>query len=138
MTIDQETFERLKRGAVRAASHSHSPYSRFRVGAAVMADSGAVYVFRLDAAGTWIQEAYIKASNTATSDAFGQAIALSGDTLVVGSPQEDSAAVGIDGDESDNGAIDAGAEYLLVPAGNYDEAVAAAGRRRRCRKSPAG
>ena len=25
------------------------------------------------------------------------------------------------------GAIDAGAEYLLVPAGNYDEAVAAAG-----------
>ena len=43
MTIDQETFERLKRGAVRAASHSHSPYSRFRVGAAVMADSGAVY-----------------------------------------------------------------------------------------------
>lgn len=43
MTIDQETFERLKQGAVRAASHSHSPYSRFRVGAAVLAESGAVY-----------------------------------------------------------------------------------------------
>ena len=43
MTIDQETFERLKQGAVRAASHSHSPYSRFRVGAAVLAGSGAVY-----------------------------------------------------------------------------------------------
>ena len=43
MTIDQETFERLKHGAVRAASHSHSPYSRFRVGAAVLGESGAVY-----------------------------------------------------------------------------------------------
>ena len=43
MTIDQEMFERLKQGAVRAASHSHSPYSRFRVGAAVLAESGAVY-----------------------------------------------------------------------------------------------
>lgn len=44
MTNDQQTFERLRRGAVRAASHSHSPYSRFRVGAAVLADSGAIYV----------------------------------------------------------------------------------------------
>jgi cytidine deaminase len=43
MTFDQEMFERLKQGAVRAASHSHSPYSRFRVGAAVLAESGAVY-----------------------------------------------------------------------------------------------
>lgn len=43
MTIDPQTFERLKRGAVRAASHSHSPYSRFRVGAAVLAESGSIY-----------------------------------------------------------------------------------------------
>ena len=43
MTFDLEMFERLKQGAVRAASHSHSPYSRFRVGAAVLAESGAVY-----------------------------------------------------------------------------------------------
>jgi cytidine deaminase len=43
MTFDQEMFERLKQGAVRAASHSHSPYSHFRVGAAVLAESGAVY-----------------------------------------------------------------------------------------------
>ena len=77
-------------------------------------DSGAVYVFRRDAARTWVQEAYVKASNAATSDAFGQAIALSGDTLVVGAPREDSAAVGINGDESDNSAIDAGAVYVFT------------------------
>lgn len=78
------------------------------------ADSGAVYVFRRDAANTWMQEAYIKASNAATSDAFGQSIALSGDTLVVGAPREDSAAVGINGDDTDNSAIDAGAVYVFI------------------------
>jgi hypothetical protein len=78
------------------------------------ADSGAVYVFRRDAAYTWMQEAYIKASNAATSDAFGQSIALSADTLVVGAPREDSAAVGINGDDTDNSAIDAGAVYVFA------------------------
>lgn len=78
------------------------------------ADSGAVYVFRRDAANTWMQEAYIKASNAATSDAFGQSIALSDDTLVVGAPREDSAAVGVNGDDTDNSAIDAGAVYVFT------------------------
>jgi hypothetical protein len=56
--------------------------------------SGAVYVFRLDAAKTWIQEAYIKASNTSSFDEFGYSIALSGNTLAVGAFREDSAATG--------------------------------------------
>ncbi|MDH3429531.1 MAG: cadherin-like beta sandwich domain-containing protein [Gammaproteobacteria bacterium] len=77
-------------------------------------NSGAVYVFGRDAASTWTQEAYIKASNTANSDAFGHAIALSGDTLAVSAFQEDSAAAGIDGDDSDNSAIDAGAVYIFT------------------------
>lgn len=41
---DAETVERLRRRAVEAAGHSYSPYSRFPVGAAVLARSGAVYV----------------------------------------------------------------------------------------------
>ena len=43
MTIDPELFDHLKAMAVSAAGHSHSPYSRFRVGAAVSSVSGAAY-----------------------------------------------------------------------------------------------
>lgn len=39
----KETIERLRKLAIEAASRSYSPYSRFRVGAAVMARSGAAY-----------------------------------------------------------------------------------------------
>ncbi|HUL93669.1 MAG TPA: FG-GAP repeat protein [Burkholderiales bacterium] len=48
-------------------------------------DAGAVYVFA-KIAGTWLQEAYVKASNTAANDTFGYSIALSsdGNTLAVG------------------------------------------------------
>ena len=41
-------------------------------------ESGAVYVF-VRAGNRWSQQAYIKASNTQTSDKFGFALALSGD-----------------------------------------------------------
>jgi hypothetical protein len=78
------------------------------------AGAGAVYVFRRDETNTWIEEAYIKASNTGTGDAFGRSIALSGDTLAVGAFHEDSAATGIDGDQTDNGTIDAGAVYVFT------------------------
>lgn len=43
MKIDPGLFECLKEKAVAAAANSHSPYSRFRVGAAVASASGAVY-----------------------------------------------------------------------------------------------
>jgi hypothetical protein len=48
-------------------------------------DAGAVYVFA-KVAGSWSQEAYVKASNTAVNDTFGYSIALSsdGNTLAVG------------------------------------------------------
>jgi hypothetical protein len=78
------------------------------------ADAGAAYVFTRDAAGVWSQQAYIKASNTAADDEFGNQIALSGDTLSVGALFEDSAATGIEGDQSDNSAQDAGAVYVFT------------------------
>ena len=77
-------------------------------------DSGAVYVFARDAAGTWSQQAYIKASNTDDGDAFGGRVALSGNTLAVGAGNEGSAATGIDGDQSDNSAAGAGAVYVFT------------------------
>ena len=77
--------------------------------------AGAVYVFTRSG-GTWSQQAYIKASNTGSGDGFGWAVALSGDgdTLAVGASWEDSSATGIDGDQADESAGNAGAVYVFT------------------------
>ncbi|MCP9451184.1 MAG: FG-GAP repeat protein [Nitrospira sp.] len=82
-------------------------------------DSGAVYLFTRSG-GTWTQQAYVKASNTEADDWFGAALAFSADgsTLAVGALQEDSRALGINGDWTDNGAIDSGAVYVFTRIGN--------------------
>jgi hypothetical protein len=88
--------------------------------------SGAAYVFTR-AGIQWTQQAYVKASNTegndpvnGRGDRFGTSVALSGDsnTLAVGAPLEDSAAVGINDNDNqgDNSAKDAGAIYVFVHA----------------------
>jgi hypothetical protein len=80
--------------------------------------SGAVYVFTR-AATTWSQQAYIKASNTDAGDYFGASISLSGDgnTLAVSAPDERSAATGINGNQADNSAPNAGAVYVFTRVG---------------------
>ena len=80
------------------------------------ADSGAAFVF-VRTGTTWSQEAYLKASNTDSSDYFGAAVALSGDTAVVGAYREDSNATGVNGDQSDNTTTGSGAVYVFVRAG---------------------
>ena len=87
--------------------------------------AGAVYVFVRDGSGVWSQQAYLKASNITLGDDFGHGLAISGDTLVVGAPTEDSNATGINpvfrGDF--NGAIngptgyDSGAVYVFTRNG---------------------
>jgi hypothetical protein len=81
-------------------------------------DSGAVYVFTRSAT-IWTQAAYIKASNTQAGDAFGSSVSISsdGNTLAVGALQEDSAATGINGNQSDNSAADSGAVYVFTRSG---------------------
>ncbi|WP_052480937.1 hypothetical protein [Gilvimarinus agarilyticus] len=76
--------------------------------------SGAAYIFE-DLTDGWEQTSYIKASNTGPGDTFGTTVRLSGDGsyLVVGAYFEDSAAVGINGDETDNSAENSGALYML-------------------------
>ena len=76
--------------------------------------SGAVYLFRFDSV-NWFQQAYIKASNSGSKDSFGSRVSLSanGNRLAVPARGEDSAATGVDGDQSDNSAEDAGAVYLF-------------------------
>lgn len=78
-------------------------------------DSGAVYVYRRSG-NTWTQDGYIKASNTAAGDRFGSIVSLSSDGLglAVSAPNEASSARGINGNESDNSAPDAGAVYFFV------------------------
>jgi len=75
--------------------------------------AGAVYVFvRQDQ--TWVQQAYLKASNSEESDQFGTAVAISGDTLVVGAIGEDGGAFGVDGAQADNSQASSGAAYVFV------------------------
>jgi ketosteroid isomerase-like protein len=76
--------------------------------------AGAAYVFRRDGQGSWSQQAYLKASNTYTQDYFGWSIAISGDTIVVGAWAEDSSATGVNGDQQDNSAMNAGAAYVYT------------------------
>ncbi|HYF64984.1 MAG TPA: FG-GAP repeat protein [Herpetosiphonaceae bacterium] len=75
--------------------------------------AGAVYVF-VRSGESWIQQAYLKASNTETEDQFGFAVAIDGDTIVVGALYEDSAATGVNGPQDDNNAKQAGAAYVFV------------------------
>ena len=79
-------------------------------------NSGAAYVFTRNGF-LWTQQAYLKASNTGTSDTFGDAVAISGDTIVVGADGEDSNATGINGDGMDNSASGAGAAYVFIRSG---------------------
>jgi hypothetical protein len=83
-------------------------------------NSGAVYVFTEDSeAGEedsgWIQQVFIKPSNTRAGFRFGQSVALSrtGDFLVVGATGENSLATTVDGNQrlSGSGGSNSGAAY---------------------------
>ncbi|MCH8552426.1 MAG: FG-GAP repeat protein [Natronospirillum sp.] len=81
-------------------------------------NSGAAYVFaRSD--GDWSQQAYIKASNTNSSDLFGYSVALSrnGDTLAVGARNESSDATGVGGDQDNQNMPENGAVYVYSRSG---------------------
>ncbi len=77
-------------------------------------ERGAPYPLLID---PLAQQAYLKASNTDAYDRFGISVAVSGDTVVVGAPREDSNATGVNGNESDNSADQAGAAYVFVRSG---------------------
>lgn len=79
-------------------------------------DSGAVYIFTQQNVGQWVQQSYIKASNTDPEDYFGGSVSLSEDgrTLAVGAYGEDSNATAIDGDQLDNTIGASGAAYVFT------------------------
>ena len=80
--------------------------------------AGAVYVFTRTGT-TWQQRAYVKGSNTEAFDEFGSSVAFdrSGATLAASARGEDSAARGVNANQADNSAAEAGAVYLFAIAG---------------------
>ena len=79
--------------------------------------AGAAYVF-VRAAGVWSQQAYLKPANVGTTqdqDQFGFAVAVSGDTVVVGASGEDSGTFGVNSTPNES-APNSGAVYVFVRA----------------------
>ena len=66
------------------------------------------------AAAIFAQKAYIKASNPDTGDSFGSAVAMDGNTIVVGAMHEGSNSTVINAGETDNSLTNAGAVYVFI------------------------
>ena len=75
-----------------------------------IADSGAAYLFD-GSGGTWTESRYIKAQVMENLDRFGNQVDLQGYTLIIGTEEEDSAATGLNGDQTDNSTPSSGAAY---------------------------
>lgn len=82
----------------------------------IATDSGAVYVYVRDLShpASWRPEAFIKAPNAEEGDQFGSAVAISGNTLIIGAPFEDSKSAS----QTDNSATSAGAAYVYQRVAN--------------------
>ena len=78
-------------------------------------EAGAVYFYTRGGT-TWMEQAYVKGSNTKAGDEFGSAIALSGDgrTMAVGAHNEDGGGRGVNGAPGENSADDSGAVYVFT------------------------
>jgi hypothetical protein len=68
-------------------------------------NAGSAYIFTRSGT-TWTEQAKLIASDAAANDNFGRSVAISGDTAVVGSYNDDHA-----------GGVDAGSAYVFVRAG---------------------
>jgi len=71
-------------------------------------------LFVRDVHGKWSQQLYLKATNADANDRFGRSsAALSRAMLIVGAAFEDSNAVDVDGDQSNNTVSGSGAVYVF-------------------------
>jgi hypothetical protein len=111
VAIDGDT---LVIGAPYEDADTEDPYLGFNEH-----DYGAVYVFVRDDAGSWSQQAYLRASNPDEEDLFGASVAISGNTLVVGAVGE-AGDVNSDGSSigSNNNRQNAGAVYVFTRTGS--------------------
>jgi len=79
-------------------------------------NSGAAYVFTRSGT-TWTQQAYLKQTYPGQDDSFGVSVGISGETIVVGASDEDSNAVGVNGDQNNDGRPRTGAAYVFTRTG---------------------
>ncbi|MBK8467291.1 MAG: VCBS repeat-containing protein [Chloracidobacterium sp.] len=78
-------------------------------------NAGAAYVFTRSA-GVWTQEAYLKPAavgTTQSGDDFGTSVAVSGDTVVVGAPFEDSSTMGVNSSPNES-SLSSGSAYVFT------------------------
>ncbi|HVA95461.1 MAG TPA: integrin [Candidatus Dormibacteraeota bacterium] len=80
--------------------------------------AGAVYVYTRNG-GSWVQQAYVKSSNTKANQQFGSSLALSadGNTLAVGAIGEASSSKGVNGNQADVSMPNSGAVYVFTRSG---------------------
>jgi hypothetical protein len=100
--------------AVGAQWADHGPLGGEAAAADVISAAGVTYVYeRVD--GQWLQQAHLTASNRRPDDRFGATVALSanGATLAVGALWENSAALGVGGDQANTAARRSGAVYMF-------------------------
>ena len=69
---------------------------------------------QINSGSNYTLDAYIKASNTGAGDYFGYAVAISGNTMVVGVYGEDSISYAVDDEESNNLLSNSGAAFVFV------------------------
>jgi hypothetical protein len=99
--------------AVGACSHGCPPAGR---GIADPQRAGTVHVFRRSGA-AWAHEAALGPQTPDPADAFGHAVALAGDLLIIGAPLEDSSSRSIDQGQDDDLASASGAAYVFRKSG---------------------
>ena len=114
---------------VKLTASDGAPYNNFGISVAVDGetvvvgapgdddngtDSGSVYVFT-NTNGVWSQAAKLTASDGATFDYFGQSVAVSGDTILVGAYLDDREETITDSELEDSGSV-----YVFVkPSGGW-------------------
>ena len=116
VTIDPTFTQQQKLEASDAAAHDYFGFSVAISGETVVVgapdgdgaagiNQGSAYVF-VRSGGVWSQQQKLLASDAAARDFFGDSVAISGETIVVGAPFDDGAA-----------GIDQGSAYVFVRSG---------------------
>lgn len=80
----------------------------------VASGSGMSETYRIRVERQGLEDAYLKASAPASGDLFGHIVAMSGETLLITAPYEDSAAGGVNPAGSSARANNSGAAYVFV------------------------
>jgi hypothetical protein len=78
--------------------------------------AGAAYVY-VRTTTNWILQAFLKASIARAGDRFGAAVAINGDTVVVGAPGDAGNARGVNAVNTNTNATNSGAAYVFVRSG---------------------